>query len=218
MRDGFREIVSGWMLIDDFDDLTDRIERSAEWAKANGPLEEDEQATVTMMVESQIARGIRRGDFEPFIAGEARTATTLRPRAHFNPLLINWGGPDEPRTDRCSYCGDPFPTDDDDFAPLIISNAQGWAAEFCDHCQATWFGVQTFDPLPDEVVEGPSLGPCCMCAGDGVNIIMLDRRAVIPGHGWGCFICGLPRDGAVAVLCNGCADRFEADPTTLRRA
>lgn len=69
MRDGFRDIVSGWTLVDDFGELTDRIERAAEWAKANGPLEPDEEATATLMIESQIARGIRRGDFEPYIPG-----------------------------------------------------------------------------------------------------------------------------------------------------
>jgi hypothetical protein len=67
MRDGFREIVSGWMIIDDFDDLTGRIQRAAEWTEANGALDPDEYATVEAMIESQIARGIRRGDFEPFI-------------------------------------------------------------------------------------------------------------------------------------------------------
>jgi hypothetical protein len=67
LRDGFREIVAGWMLVDDFDDLTDRIERSAEWAKANGPLLPDEVATVKMMIETQVAKAIRRGDFEPYI-------------------------------------------------------------------------------------------------------------------------------------------------------
>ncbi|TGS86703.1 hypothetical protein EN817_17530 [Mesorhizobium sp. M3A.F.Ca.ET.174.01.1.1] len=64
MRDGFREIVSGWMLVDDFDDLTDRIERSALWAKENGPLLLDEEATVKCMIETQIARGLSRGDFD----------------------------------------------------------------------------------------------------------------------------------------------------------
>jgi hypothetical protein len=68
LREGFREIVTGCMTIDDFDDLTDRIERSAEWAKANGPLRPDEAATVKLMIESQVARGIRRGDFEPYIS------------------------------------------------------------------------------------------------------------------------------------------------------
>lgn len=64
MRDGFRDIVSGWMTIDDFDDLSDRIERLAEWSKDNFPLEPDEHATVEMMIQSQIARGIARGDFD----------------------------------------------------------------------------------------------------------------------------------------------------------
>lgn len=64
VRDGFREIVSGWMLVDDFDDLTDRIERSAIWTKENGPLLPDEQATVRAMIGSQFARGLLRGDFD----------------------------------------------------------------------------------------------------------------------------------------------------------
>lgn len=57
MREGFRAIVDGWALIDDFDDLTDRIEQTAEWTKANGPLQPDEEATVKFMIECQIARG-----------------------------------------------------------------------------------------------------------------------------------------------------------------
>jgi hypothetical protein len=58
MREGFREITSGWMLIDDFDDLTDRIERLARWTKAIGPLEPDEKVTFEMMIQVQIARGM----------------------------------------------------------------------------------------------------------------------------------------------------------------
>lgn len=71
--------------------------------------------------------------------------TVLRPRPGFNPLMINWGGPDEPPTDCCSYCGDKFPTveEDPEFVALIMWNAEGWCAEFCDHCQATWWGVRT---------------------------------------------------------------------------
>lgn len=63
MRDGFHEIVSGWTLIDSVDDLTDRIERAADWMKTNGPLQPDEDATITLMIESQIARGIERDGF-----------------------------------------------------------------------------------------------------------------------------------------------------------
>jgi hypothetical protein len=40
---------------------------------------------------------------------------------------------------------------------------------------------------------------------------MLSHRAPVPGHGWGCAVCGLPPDGAVAVLCGPCTDRFAAD-------
>jgi hypothetical protein len=57
MRDGFREIVSGWTLYDGIDDLMDRIERAAAWTKANGPLLPDEEATIKLMIEAQIARG-----------------------------------------------------------------------------------------------------------------------------------------------------------------
>jgi hypothetical protein len=64
MRDAVRDIISGWMVIDDFDDLTDRIERAGEWTTINGPLQDDEEATITLMIQSQIARGIMRGDFD----------------------------------------------------------------------------------------------------------------------------------------------------------
>jgi hypothetical protein len=45
------------MLVDDWDALTDRIERLAGWTTANGPLTEDEEATVKLMIEHQIATG-----------------------------------------------------------------------------------------------------------------------------------------------------------------
>lgn len=70
MRPGFLAIVDGWSLVDDFDDLTDRIERAAAWIDANGPPLEDEDATIRLMVQSQIAQGIRRGDFEPYIPAD----------------------------------------------------------------------------------------------------------------------------------------------------
>jgi hypothetical protein len=66
IRDGFRDVVSGWMFDGDRE-LDDRIERSAEWAKANGPLLELEEATVRLMIRCQVARAIVNGEFEPFI-------------------------------------------------------------------------------------------------------------------------------------------------------
>ncbi len=58
MRPGFHEIVSGWTPIDGFDHLTECIERAARWTEANGPLEPDEEATIKLMIECQIARGL----------------------------------------------------------------------------------------------------------------------------------------------------------------
>lgn len=58
LRAGFREIADGWALISGLEDLTDRIERLADWTKANGPLLPDEEATVKFMIECQIARSL----------------------------------------------------------------------------------------------------------------------------------------------------------------
>lgn len=52
-------------------------------------------------------------------------------------------------------------------------------------------------------------GPCCACGATGPtvrNLLMIERRAPVPGTGWGCVVCGLPADGAVAVLCDQCID------------
>lgn len=59
-------------------------------------------------------------------------------------------------------------------------------------------------PIPDE--PAIDLGPCCTCGGrvDVVNVLMLSHAAPTPGTGWGCVVCGLPANGALAVLCDGC--------------
>lgn len=56
MRQGFKDTVSGWTLVSGFWPLTDVIEAAARWTEANGPLEPDEEATVKLMIEAQIAR------------------------------------------------------------------------------------------------------------------------------------------------------------------
>lgn len=62
---------------------------------------------------------------------------------------------------------------------------------------------------PDkEEADGEDYGPCCACSlvrrGVVRNVVTLNKPAPIPGTGWGCVICGLPMDGALAVLCDGC--------------
>jgi len=46
------------------------------------------------------------------------------------------------------------------------------------------------------------LGPCCACEGfESVrNVLMLHVKMTVPGQGWGCLVCGLSFDGALAVL------------------
>lgn len=63
-------------------------------------------------------------------------------------------------------------------------------------------------------------GPCCMCqTREGVtNMVMLDRRCAVPGHGWGCFVCHLPSDGAIAVLCDTCLAVYQQNPEDLFEA
>lgn len=62
IRPEFAVIVSGWMLIDDFDYLTEKIEAAAAWAKSN-TLNNAEAATIKLMVEQQVIMGFARGDF-----------------------------------------------------------------------------------------------------------------------------------------------------------
>lgn len=69
--------------------------------------------------------------------------------------------------------------------------------------------------------EGLRLGCCCMCGKDDKtvrNMVMLDRRCAVPGHGWGCVVCGLLSDGAVAVLCDACGARWQQDNKLLKVA
>lgn len=58
------------------------------------------------------------------------------------------------------------------------------------------------------------LGTCCACGKEDEtvrNIVALHRRSPIPGTGWGCTVCGLNADGALAVLCDECISATE-DP------
>lgn len=61
-------------------------------------------------------------------------------------------------------------------------------------------------PIPVE-----DLGTCCACGCRAPewnvrNVIMLHRKSPTPGRGWGCAVCGLASDGAVAVVCDACLE------------
>lgn len=69
LRDAFLDISSGWMLIDSYDDITDRIERLAALTKSLGGVEaltDDERATVRYLIEVQFVRAAREGIGERF--------------------------------------------------------------------------------------------------------------------------------------------------------
>lgn len=96
----------------------------------------------------------------------------------------------------CPYCGD-----EKDRATCPECGADIPADGCCWYCENAP-GNESRD------FEEVDLGICCACEGsENVrNIICLDRRGPTPGKGWGCFICGLPGDGAVAVLCDECLE------------
>jgi hypothetical protein len=64
----------------------------------------------------------------------------------------------------------------------------------------------------------PTLGSCCVCGGlrNVGTIVMLPVRGALPGRGWGCVVCGLPADGASAVLCDACVGGYAAGDQPLR--
>lgn len=57
------------------------------------------------------------------------------------------------------------------------------------------------------------LGTCCGCGARKRvrGLVCLPKKSPIPGHGWGCLVCDLPADGAMAVLCDRCFDRAEEE-------
>lgn len=68
----------------------------------------------------------------------------LRAKPGFDWSRVIWGGPQDRRTEHCSYCGarlSPAP-DEDDSIPLMLWKQDGSCAEFCEDCQRNWFGMQ----------------------------------------------------------------------------
>lgn len=72
------------------------------------------------------------------------------------------------------------------------------------------------------MIDDLKLGICCICLMERPtvrNLIMLPKRAPMPGEGcWGCFQCGLPMAGAVAVLCDDCLERHVEHGTPIALA
>jgi len=113
-------------------------------------------------------------------------------------------------------------------AASVILGTEGHAKAFFDRAldqQLEDLGGR-FDALSnetrnDETADLPDLGACCGCGRNDVpvgNIVMLDVKGQVPGHGWGCVACHLPSDGASAVLCDDCIKGFMAGRIKLQFA
>lgn len=90
-----------------------------------------------------------------------------------------------------------------------------WECQDCGH----FWAIDADDPDYDE--EPLDFGNCCACdrTGQAVrNLTMLGYKTPIPGTGWGCFVCQLPSDGAVAVVCDECVDSFRQGKGNLKFA
>lgn len=116
----------------------------------------------------------------------------------------------------CSHCGQLIA----DEVPIRLWNATHQEARLHQGCFAARTGAPPsteFLPLPedepidlaDESDEPIDVGPCCACGTSGPsvrNIIALALKAPQAGKGWGCVVCGLPSDGAIAVVCDRCLE------------
>lgn len=63
----------------------------------------------------------------------------LQPLPGFDWSKVTWGRPDSQPSVLCSYCSAVIP---EDSVPLMMWNAKGYAAQFCDECQAKWWGFK----------------------------------------------------------------------------
>ena len=117
----------------------------------------------------------------------------------------------------CSHCDQVIA---DGEVPLRLWNAAGQEARLHQRCFAQRTGAlgeTEFAAMADdqeinaasEIRDDIDVGACCACGRSDRevrNIIALAFRAPVPGTGWGCVVCGLPSDGAIAVVCDQCLE------------
>lgn len=59
---------------------------------------------------------------------------------------------------------------------------------------------------------------CCACGEIKTpcrTLVTIARKSPTPGKGWGCVVCKLPFDGALAVICDPCAGELGKDDPTI---
>ena len=73
----------------------------------------------------------------------------------------------------------------------------------CEEAQCSHYLAMTHEAWE----ETHEFGACCACQkDDGTvrNFVMFDKKAPVEGTGWGCVVCGLGMDGAMAIVCDTC--------------
>lgn len=78
-------------------------------------------------------------------------------------------------------------------------------------------GMPLDDPIEQQLHAATEFGPCCICesTGDVRNVLMLHQKSPTPGRGWGCVVCDLSSDGAIAVVCDACVASCEGTGLTV---
>ena len=97
----------------------------------------------------------------------------------------------------------PMPGDDENDEPIICPSCGE------EDCEASCTSALVQEDRASEA-DVPDLGHCCVCRQSCPqvrNLLTLPRRAPVPGTGWGCVVCGLPPNGAVAVVCDACLEQ-----------
>jgi hypothetical protein len=95
----------------------------------------------------------------------------------------------------------------------------GAIEQFTTEKIGAWYIAESGAKVPVQILEYKQQmndikikGNCCICNihnNTVRNIVLLERKNTInPGKGWGCVICDLPEDGAVAILCDPCAKKL----------
>jgi hypothetical protein len=62
-------------------------------------------------------------------------------------------------------------------------------------------------------------GSCCACGSiyRVRHILQMPYPGPTPGQGWGCFLCGLDANGALAVICDPCFAKIARDAERCRK-
>lgn len=135
-------------------------------------------------------------------------------------LYLNYGP--------CSRCGEPIL--DKEF-PIWF-----WSKEDDGNIKLAWVyhercvGIESVDDYEDEDdiayydeedYRGGDysdetqldLGACCACGSTEAvrNVVALPYKSKTSGIGWGCVVCGLPSNGAIAVVCDVCIEKENLD-------